>query len=73
MGADKKQDKISLSFSKEKEIEQKLYKWVIKKGEIVGVASIIKQILYKKGEKPRSLYGRGCKPTTLVFVLVYIF
>lgn len=29
--------------------------------------------LYKKGEKPRSLYGRGCKPTTLVFVLVYIF
>ena len=46
--AEKKQDKVSLSFSKDKDIEQKLYQWVLKKGEIVGVSSIIKQILYEK-------------------------
>lgn len=45
---EKKQDKVSLSFSKDKEVEQKLYKWVLRKGEIVGVSSIIKQILYEK-------------------------
>ena len=46
--AEKKQDTVSLSFSKDKEVEQKLYKWVLRKGEIVGVSSIVKQILYEK-------------------------
>lgn len=46
--ADKKQDKIGLSFSKDKEIEQDLYKWLLEKGKIIGVSSYIKQILYEK-------------------------
>lgn len=45
---DKKQDKISVSFSKEKELEQNLYKWLLKKGELIGVSTAIKQILYEK-------------------------
>lgn len=46
--ADKKQDKIGLSFSKDKELEQDLYKWLIGKGQILGVSSYIKQVLYEK-------------------------
>jgi hypothetical protein len=46
--ADKKQDKVSVIFSKEKELEQDLYKWILKKGELIGVATAIKQILYEK-------------------------
>lgn len=46
--ADKKQDKISVSFSKEKELEQNLYKWLLKKGELIGVSTTIKQILYDR-------------------------
>lgn len=45
---DKKQDKIGLSFSKDKPVEQELYKWLQEKGQIVGVSSYIKQILYEK-------------------------
>ncbi len=46
--ADKKQDKVSVSFSKEKDLEQILYKWVLKKGELIGVSTAVKQILYEK-------------------------
>lgn len=46
--ADKKQDKIGLSFSKDKDIEQELYKWLLEKGKIIGVSTYIKQIMYEK-------------------------
>lgn len=45
---DKKQDKIGLSFSKDKQIEQDLYKWIQEKGKILGVSSYIKQVMYEK-------------------------
>lgn len=45
---DKKQDKIGLSFSKDKELEQDLYKWILEKGKILGVSSYIKQVMYEK-------------------------
>lgn len=45
---DKKQDKIGLSFSKDKQVEQDLYKWILEKGKIIGVSSYIKQVLYEK-------------------------
>lgn len=48
MVVDKKQDKIGLSFSKDKEIEQKLYLWLMDKGKIIGVSSYIKQVMYEK-------------------------
>lgn len=51
--ADKKQEKVSVSFSKEKELEQELYKWILKKGELIGVSTAIKQILYEKYQQER--------------------
>lgn len=45
---DKKQDKIGLSFSKDKDIEQELYKWLLSKGKIIGVSTYIKQVMYEK-------------------------
>lgn len=46
--AEKKQDKIGLSFSKDKKIEQDLYEWLLEKGKIIGVSSYIKQAMYEK-------------------------
>lgn len=40
-------NKFSLSF-KNNDTEQKLKKWMLKKSEIIGTNSFIKQVLYEK-------------------------
>lgn len=52
--AENKQDKISISFSKDKEIEQELLKWIKEKGELIGVATAVKQILFENMKKEKS-------------------
>ncbi|MGL4449794.1 MAG: hypothetical protein ACRCTZ_01215 [Sarcina sp.] len=49
-----KQDKISLSFSRDKEIEQELLTWLKSKGELIGVSTVIKQYLYEEMKKEKS-------------------
>ncbi|WP_252231358.1 MULTISPECIES: hypothetical protein [unclassified Clostridium] len=45
---EKKQDKIGVSFSKDKQIEQNLYAWILEKGKIIGASTYIKQVMYEK-------------------------
>ena len=42
-----KQTRITVSF-RDKEEEQKLFKWIKDKGKVIGDANAIKQILYEQ-------------------------